>query len=185
MSNKVAEQGRTSEKRIRTSGQTRMSKQGRRTRPSKQCSNKVSTKLEQGCEKHVKLTSKTSQKCVKNRPKTLQKNITKTRQPNFNQHCAQTGPKVTRKRPTREGKGGIQDGILLEKKRILQKPDLLRGKGACWKGKPQTFPRPTRSAGGLRPARGRIFRCFLVTFRRPFGQCWALLAPFGPLLAPC
>ena len=33
--------------------------------------------------------------------------------------------------------------------------------------------------------RASIFRCFLVPFRRPFGQCWALLAPFWPLLAPC
>ena len=57
---------------------------------------------------------------------------------------------VTKKRPTREGKGGIQDGILLEKKRILQKPDLLRGKGACWKGKAQTLPSSTRPCGGPR-----------------------------------
>ena len=33
--------------------------------------------------------------------------------------------------------------------------------------------------------RASIFQCFWVPFRRPFGQCWALLAPFGPLLAPC
>ena len=64
--------------------------------------------------------------------------------------------KVTKKRPTREGKGGIQDGILLEKKRILQKPDLLRGKGACWKGNTQTLRIPTRPCGGPHTARGRI-----------------------------
>ena len=40
---------------------------------------------------------KTSQKRVKNRPKTLQKNITKTRQPNFNQKCAQCDQKTTDK----------------------------------------------------------------------------------------
>ena len=33
--------------------------------------------------------------------------------------------------------------------------------------------------------RAAIFQCFWVPFRRPFGQCWALLAPFWPLLAPC
>ena len=65
------------------------------------------------------------------------------------------GQKVTKIRPTREGKGGIQDGILLEKKRILQKPDLLRGKGACGKGKPQTLPSSTRPCGGPQAARGR------------------------------
>ena len=44
---------------------------------------------------------------------------------------------------------------------------------------------PTRPCGGPHTARGRIFQCFWVPFRRPFGQCWALLAPFQPLLAPC
>ena len=33
--------------------------------------------------------------------------------------------------------------------------------------------------------RASIFGCILVAFRRPFGQCWALLAPFWPLLTPC
>ena len=98
---------------------------------------------------NTKNKSKTRQKTSKNTPKKHNENTTTHFQPKGRQ-------KVHIKRPTREGKGGIQDGILLEKKRILQKPDLLRGKGACWKGKPQTLRRSTRSAGGLRPARGRI-----------------------------
>ena len=61
-----------------------------------------------------------NQKRIKNHPKTLQKNTEKT----TTQKKANKGPKcsrrVTKTRPTREGKGGIQDGILLEKKRILQ-----------------------------------------------------------------
>ena len=35
---------------------------------------------------------------------------------NFNQRGGEVFQKVTRIRPTRDGKGGIQDGILLEKK---------------------------------------------------------------------
>ena len=89
------------------------------------------------------------QKSSKNTPKKHNENTTTHFQPKGRQ-------KVTKKRPTREGKGGIQDGILLEKKRILQKPDLLRGKGACWKGKPQTLRSSTRPCGGPHTARGRI-----------------------------
>ena len=89
--------------------------------------------------------------------------------------------KVTKTRPTREGKGGIQDGILLEKKRILQKPNLLRGKGACGKETRRTLRRSTRSAGP-RAARGRIFGCILVAFRHHFGQGFALRAPSWRLL---
>ena len=76
------------------------------------------------------------------------------------------------KRPTREGKGGIQDGILLEKKRILQKPDLLRGKGACGKetrrhSECQHAPR----AGCARP--GDEFFIVLIPFGLNFGPSWA------------
>ena len=94
-----------------------------------------------------------SQKRIKNHKKTDRKKHTEK---TTTQKQPKVSSGVTKTRPTREGKGGIQDGILLEKKRILQKPDLLRGKGACWKGKPQTLRSSTRSAGGLRPARGRI-----------------------------
>ena len=63
---------------------------------------------------------------------------------------------MTKTRPTREGKGGIQDGILLEKKRILQKPDLLRGKGACGKETRRHSECQHAPAVGRRAARGRI-----------------------------
>ena len=75
---------------------------------------------------------------------------------------------------TTNGKGRDLDGILLEKKRILQKPNLLRGKGACGKETRRTLPRPTRSAGP-RAARGRILGRILVTLWLPFGT---LLLPF-------
>ena len=45
-------------------------------------------------------------------------------------------------------------------------------------GKPEAAPEPTFF-------RASILGCILVALRRPFGQCWALLAPFWPLLAPC
>ena len=78
------------------------------------------------CKNHPKNEQKTHQKSSKNRSKKHTEKLTTQLQPKGRQ-------KVHIKRPTREGKGGIQDGSLLEKKRILQKPDLLRGKGACGK----------------------------------------------------
>ena len=70
--------------------------------------------------------------------KTLPKNITKTRQPTFNQKCANCCQKVAKKRPTREGKGGIQDGILLEKKKNIAKTRPTAGKGCMREGNTQT-----------------------------------------------
>ena len=105
----------------------------------------------------------------KNTPKKHTEKTTTQKQPKVSR-------RVTKTRPTREGKGGIQDGILLEKKRILQKPNLLRGKGACGKETRRTLRTSTRSAGP-RAARGRIFQCFRVPFRHHFGQGSALLAP--------
>ena len=83
---------------------------------------------------------------------------------------------MTKTRPTREGKGGIQDGILLEKKRILQKPDLLRGKGACWKGKAQTLRSSTRPCGGPQDGPGANF----AHFGLPFGSRWLTFGTFFP-----
>ena len=57
--------------------------------------------------------------------------------------------RVTKTRPTTEGKGGIQDGILLEKKYCKKQPTAK--KGCMREGYPQTLRSPTRSAGGLRP----------------------------------
>ena len=101
------------------------------------------------CKNHPKNEPKTHQKSSKNRPKKHTEKTTTQKQPKVSR-------RVTKIRPTREGKGGIQDGILLEKKkRILQKPNLLRGKGACGKEARKTLRSSTRSAGP-RPAWGRI-----------------------------
>ena len=57
-----------------------------------------------------------SQKRFKNQQKTSNKTHRKNNDPK----ATKSERRVTKIRPTREGKGGIQDGILLEKKRILQ-----------------------------------------------------------------
>ena len=56
--------------------------------------------------------------------------------------------------------------------------------------RPKRLPASTGNISGEHPGAdlfsGIEFSiCFLVPFRRPFGQCWSLLAPFWPLLAPC
>ena len=109
--------------------------------------------------------SKTHQKTSKNTPKKHSENTTTQFQPKGR-------PKVTKKRPTREGKGGIQDGILLEKKRILQKPDLLRGKGACWKGYTQDTPNLNTLRGRAAPGPGANFSMFFCPLSARF---WSML----------
>jgi len=69
----------------------------------------------------------------------------------------------------------------------FEKKNILRNQTYCRKGCMQNKPHPYQcqhASAGPRPARGRIFGCILVTFRRHFGQCWALLAPFWSLLGP-
>ena len=87
-------------------------------------------------------------KRIKKHIKQLNKKNTKT-QPKGSQ-------KVTKTRPTREGKGGIQDGILLEKKRMLRN-ETYCGKGCMQEGNTQTVTEGQHApASGLNPARGRI-----------------------------
>ena len=94
--------------------------------------------------------SKTHQKTSKNAPK---KHTEQKKHP----ISTKGGRSVTKTRPTREGKGGIQDGILLEKKKNIAKTRPTAGKGCMREGNTQDrYPISTRSAGGLRPARGRI-----------------------------
>ena len=118
-----------------------------------------------------------TQKRIKNHKKTSPKNTPKKKRPNFNQN----GPKGDQNTTDKGGKGRDPGWNPPRKKKNIAKPDLLRGKGACWKGYTQTLRSSTRSAGGLRPARGRIFRCILVALWLPFGSVWA---PVGHLLAP-
>ena len=120
-----------------------------KTSEEKVSKNTVRTSMRKTCKNHPKNESKTHQKSSKNKPK-------KTHRKSNDPISTKSARRVTKTRPTREGKGGIQDGILLEKKRILQKPDLLRGKGACWEGYTQTPWTSTRPCGGQHSARGRI-----------------------------
>ena len=83
------------------------------------------------CKIDSKNEPKTHQKSSKNMPRKHTEKTTTQKQP-------KVSLRVTKTRPTREGKGGIQDGILLlKKKRILQKGEHARH-----------LPRPTRSAAG-------------------------------------
>ena len=76
------------------------------------------------CKINPKNYSKTRQKSLKKQFKKTSKNTTKKHTEKTTTQFQPKGDRrVTKTRPTREGKGGIQDGILLEKKRILQKPN--------------------------------------------------------------
>ena len=119
-----------------------------KTSEEKVSKNTVRTSMRKTCKNHPKNEQKTHQKSSKNRPKKHTEKLTTQFQPKGRQRC----PKIGRQ----GGKGGIQDGILLEKKKNIAKTRPTAGKGCMREGYTQTLPRPTRSAGGLRPARGRI-----------------------------
>ena len=85
------------------------------------------------CKNHPKNEPKTHQKSSKNKPKKHTEKTTTQKQPNVSQ-------KVTKTRPTREGKGGIQDGILLEKKKNIAKTKPTAGKGCMREGNTQDTP---------------------------------------------
>ena len=92
--------------------------------------------------------------------------------------------RVTKTRPTREGKGGIQDGILLEKKNIA-KTKLTARKGCMREGNTQTVTESQHAPlGRVRPG-GEFFDAFwspfgslLAPFWLPFGSLWLPLASF-------
>ena len=75
-----------------------------------------------------------------------------------------------------------------KKKKNIAKTKLTARKG-CMREGSRTLTKANTLRGGQSPARGRIFRCILVTFWPPFGIILApfgyLLAPFGYRLAPC
>ena len=60
-----------------------------------------------------------------------------------------------------------------------------RGDTFDQKGSKNLRPLPTGPFLESTFFRAACFLCFLIHFRRPFSQCWALLAPFGPFWAPC
>ena len=121
-----------------------------KTSEEKVSKNTVRTSMRKTCKIRTKNGPITRQKSSKNTPKKHNEKVTRHFQPKVRH-------RVTKTRPTREGKGGIQDGILLGKKRILQKPDLLRGKGACRKGYTQTVTELQHAPrAGCALARGRI-----------------------------
>ena len=86
---------------------------------------------------------------------------------------------MTKKRPTREGKGGIQDGILLEKKRILQNQTYCgervhAGRLHADTSKPNT---PLRWAAS---GPGANFGSILGSRWLPFGSLWLTFGAFFP-----
>ena len=87
--------------------------------------------------------------CPKNRPKTLQKNIAKTRQPNFNQKCAQCDQKTTDK----GGKGRDPGWNPPRKKKNTAKTRPTAGKGCMREGNTQTVtdPQHAPAVGRTRP----------------------------------
>ena len=71
---------------------------------------------------------------MKNASKSRQKTRPKTKRKNNDPKKANKGPKGDQKTTDKGGKGRDPGwNPPREKKRILQKPDLLRGKGACGK----------------------------------------------------
>ena len=60
-----------------------------------------------------------------------------------------------------------------------------RGDTFDQKGSKNLRPLPTGPFLESTFFRAACFLCFLIHFRRPFSQCWALLAPFGPFWGPC
>ena len=99
-------------------------------------------------------------------------------------HCESTwGREIAKNPPEREGnRGGIQHGILLEKKtKNIAKPDLLQEKDACWKGNTQDCDRTsTRPCGRAAPwPGGESWDAFWLPFGPPFGSIWLPLGSFG------
>ena len=82
------------------------------------------------CKINPKNQSKIRQKSSKNTPKKHNENTTTQFQPKGRQRC----PKIDRQ----GGKGGIQDGILLEKKKNIAKTRPTAGKGCMREGYTQT-----------------------------------------------
>ena len=60
-----------------------------------------------------------------------------------------------------------------------------RGDTFDQKGSKNLRPLPTGPFLESTFFRAACFLCFLIHFRRPFSQCWALLAPFGLFWGPC
>ena len=145
-----------------------------KTSEEKVSKNTVRTSMRKTCKIDPKNESKKHQKSSKNTPKKHTEKTTTQFQPKGDR-------RVTKTRPTREGKGGIQDGILLEKKRILQKPDLLRGKGACGKEtRRHSQCQHAPAVGRTRPG-GEFFDVFWS----PFGALLVNVGPFWLHLGPC
>ena len=84
--------------------------------------------------------------------------------------------KVTKTRPTREGKGGIQDGILLEKKEYCKNQTYCEERVHAGRKHAGHSERQHAPLGRVRP--GGEYR---DAFWSPFGS---LLVPFCSILAP-
>ena len=128
--------------------------------------------MRQTCKNNTQNYSKTRQKTSKNSPKKHNENTTTHFQPKGRQ-------KVHIKRPTREGKGGIQDGILLEKKEYC-KTRPTAGKG-CMLGRLHAdTPNANTPLRWAAHGPGANFSMFFGPLSAPF---WSMLGPFGSIWA--
>ena len=75
--------------------------------------------------------------------------------------------------------------FLMEKGTKMTSKIDPRGDTFDQKGSKNLRPLPTGPFLESTFFRAACFLCFLIHFRRPFSQCWALLAPFGPFWGPC
>ena len=118
------------------------------------------------CKNHPKNEQKTHQKSSKNKSKKHTEKLTTQFQPKVRELLPKGGQKTTDK-----GGKGRDPGWNppRKKKRILQKPDLLRGKGACWEGNTQIVTQAQHApAVGRKTARGRILAPILAPFWHHF-----------------
>ena len=120
-----------------------------KTSEEKVSKNTVRTSMRKTCKNHPKNDQKTHQKSSKNKPKKHTEKLTTQFQPRGRKRC----PKIGRQ----GGKGGIQDGILLEKKKEYCKNQTYCGERVHAGRKHADCDRiPTRPCGGPHTARGRI-----------------------------
>ena len=125
------------------------------------------------CEKHAKMTPKSSPKLVKKSKNTKRKTPTKKHPNGANRGLPKHGRKG--------GKGRDPGWNPPRKKKDTAKPNLLQERVHAGRKHADCDRSSTRPCGGPHPARGRIFWCILVAPWLTFGS---LLAPLGSLLTP-
>ena len=132
-----------------------------KTSEEKVSKNTVRTSMRKTCKNHPKNEQKTHQKSSKNKPKKHTEKLTTQFQPRGRKRC----PKIGRQ----GGKGGIQDGILLEKKKNIAKTRPTAGKGCMREGNTQTV---TESQHAPAVGRKRPGGEFGLKSESPFVHFW-------------